>query len=158
MRPKISRCLFIREGASPGEHIPPAQYLPLHPKSQRQCPIPDQFLCHSFCARLCRLVLLQGFLVLRSPARPRPSRSSPSVFCIGVSCPATPCCKFVGGIVRGSPHVFFPGTLTMLLQRLFLPFSPTPSYVLCWFCTSFPSQHLSAGLRAGTHSVCCWVS
>ena len=37
MRPKIPRCLFIREGVSPGEHIPPAQYLPLHPKSRRQC-------------------------------------------------------------------------------------------------------------------------
>lgn len=158
MRPKIPRCLFIREGTSPGEHIPPCPIPAVAPEVSTAVPIPDQFLCHSFCARLCRPVLLQGLLVLRSPARPHPSGSSPSVFCIGVSCPATPCCKFVGGIVRGSPHVFLPGTLTMLPQRPFLPFSPTPSYVLCWFCTSSPSQHLSAGLRAGTHSVCCWVS
>ena len=46
MRPKIPRCLFIREGASPGEHIPPAQYLPLHPKSRRQGLLPFDFSQH----------------------------------------------------------------------------------------------------------------
>lgn len=53
MRPKIPRCLFIREGAFPGEHIPPAQYLPLHPKSRRQC---------LFLINFCVIASAQGFV------------------------------------------------------------------------------------------------
>lgn len=53
MRPKIPRCLFIREGASPGEHIPPAQYLPLHPKSRWQC---------LFLINFCVIASAQGFV------------------------------------------------------------------------------------------------
>lgn len=53
MRPKIPRCLFIREGASPGEHIPPAQYLPLPPKSRWQC---------LFLINFCVIASAQGFV------------------------------------------------------------------------------------------------
>lgn len=53
MRPKIPHCLFIREGVSPGEHIPPAQYLPLHPKSRRQC---------LFLINFCAIASAQGFV------------------------------------------------------------------------------------------------